>query len=225
MGNMFTAPDTPQDGVQIHCVISYHGLGRRVEIGQGYIEGTLTRRVVEGGEEDVESTNELEAPTTTLVTRKASSQGTISPFDPATDTLDVCESLCVEVEVEGGVYDDIVDEWEEEGDGELLSVSAEAPAVVINPDNTGMFQQFEAVLTGGIYDEVSYMWDLIPPIGSIGSGSVPIRAYIPPREVETRTTITVICVVTVTGRGTNAAAGTRATARVAQYTFELLPTG
>ena len=67
---------------------------------------------------------------------------------------------------------------------------------------------------------------LIPPsgAGTLGSGGVgPTRNYIAPPSVSGIVTVTVLCVVTVSGNGTNAQAGTSATALIQQETFQVVP--
>ena len=48
-GNNYTTPEIPFNAVQLHCVILYEGLARRVELGAEYAEGTISRDVREGG--------------------------------------------------------------------------------------------------------------------------------------------------------------------------------
>ena len=212
-GSTFTAPETPERGVQIHCVIKYEGLDRRVIREEQYIEGTITR--------DVVARNGALAAPNSVAIRATKADG--SEFDPNTDSLDVCDSLYLEAVTQGGNYDQIDTDYQTDK-GELELPDAVAPGIVLTSIDvvyTDMNQMIMASAIGGEYDGITFDWDIIGP-GLIGSGSGPSRIYIPPRTAGEFANVTIICVATVTGTGTNAKAGTSATARVAQVTFQVV---
>ena len=201
--------------MQIHTVISYEGAARRVLLGQEYIEGTITRDVLPGN-------GDLEPPDPQLVLRRDPNNRE-AIFNPATDTLDVCDPIYAEVEAEPGSYDGLGYDWAAPPEAEVELPDAAAPAINLNTTEfvpTNRQHRIQATPLGGTYDTISYRWDIIGP-GEIGSGDSS-RTYIPPRRVRRFTNVTVICIATVTGTGTNAKAGTTATARVAQTTFQVL---
>ena len=213
-GLQFTAPDTPERAVQLHCVFFFEGKAINVEIDEGYIEATLTRDVVAGP-------SAIESPNTDLRAHKVvNGQVQSNQFNPNTDTLDQCESLYLEVMPEDGNYDEVDNEWKE-------IPSAIAPTIEITSVrqvSVDMNVVFTAVPIGGTYDNITYAWDIIPPSGAglIGSGSGPSRTYIPPRSVSSPVTVTITCVATVTGNGNNAQAGTSDVAFIAQETFQVI---
>ena len=215
-GSRFTAPETPELGVQLHCNILFEGKEQRVILNREYAEGTLTRDVVVGNDN-------ISAPTTRLSARKAV-DGKVQPdqFDPSSDTLDECESLFIESLTEGGNYDEIDTEFEQ-------LTSAVAPTITltgIGQVRAGSNERLTAVPTGGAYDVITYDWRIIPPsgAGTLGAGGVgPTRNYIAPPSVSGPTAVTILCIATVSGNGNNAQAGTSATALVVQETFEVVP--
>ena len=88
---------------------------------------------------------------------------------------------------------------------------AEAPTVAIAPIGTvdeGATQSLTATLTGGTYDGLAYLWEVVSGGGTLSATRpAPIATYNAP-AVASDTPVQVRLTVTATGTGTNAADGT-----------------
>ena len=87
---------------------------------------------------------------------------------------------------------------------------AEAPTVAIAPIGTvdeGATQSLTATLTGGVYDGLAYLWEVVSGGGTISNATSANATYNAP-AVASDTPAQVRLTVTATGTGTNAADGT-----------------
>ena len=101
--------------------------------------------------------------------------------------------------------------------------NASAPSVTISttPENPYDDENttLSASVSGGVYDTLSYAWEIVSGGGSI-SGSGASVLYVTP-TVGGRTAIEVRCTVTARGTGSTAKIGTSAT-RITYYSFDVL---
>ena len=99
-----------------------------------------------------------------------------------------------------------------------LPVATSPAAVVTGPAsfNEQTSASFSIVVSGGIYDSISYSWSIFSGGGTLSNATTTTPSYVS-GDVSTNTSLILRCDISVTGAGTNARAGTTASSLTSDF--------